>query len=200
MAPSPPRLLGRPFRLPANVREIAGVVTRDGQRDENVPSRALYITAAFSGLGRRGELLARGWRAVDFDQEAFRVVESCGQGELWRPKSGRGRERHTQPAGLVFPGSEGGCMDSSAPRRGYVAALKLAALRVLGFHDLRHSLARWRSTTPRSSRSGRGWATPTSIRRCATRTTRAAPTTRGCSPHAFRANGGAADESPGSAA
>ena len=90
------------------MREIAGVVTRDGQRDENVPSdRALYITAAFSGLGR-GELLARGWRAVDFDQEAFRVVESCGQGELSRPKSGGGREGHTQPADLGFPGSEGG--------------------------------------------------------------------------------------------
>jgi integrase len=97
-------------------------------------------TAAFAGLGRRGELLARGWRAVDFDQEAFRVVESCGQGELSRPKSGRGRERHAQPADLGFPGSEGGYMDSSAPRRGYVAALKLAALRVLRFHDLRHTL------------------------------------------------------------
>ncbi len=54
------------------------------------------------------------------------MVESCGQGELSRPKSGRactvpmveqvdkalaklaGRERHTQPADLVFPGSEGG--------------------------------------------------------------------------------------------
>jgi hypothetical protein len=65
-----------------------------------------------------GELLALRWRAVDFDQEVFRVVDCCGQGELSRPKSGRGRERHAQPADLVFPGSEGGCMDSSALRRG----------------------------------------------------------------------------------
>jgi integrase len=93
--------------------------------------RALYITTAFSGLRRRGELLALRWRAVDFDQEVFRVVDCCGQGELWRSKSGRptvsmveqveyplmkgaGRERHTQLAGLVSLGSEGGCMDSSA--------------------------------------------------------------------------------------
>lgn len=33
--------------------------------------RALYITIAFSGLGRRGELLALRWRAAAFDQEAF---------------------------------------------------------------------------------------------------------------------------------
>ena len=77
---------GTPLSVARNLREIAGVVTRDGQRDENVPSdRALYITAAFSGLGRRGQLLALRWRAVDFDQEAFRVVESYGQGELSWP-------------------------------------------------------------------------------------------------------------------
>ena len=41
---------------------------------------------------------------------------------------------------------------------------------------------------------------PTSMRRCASWTTRAAPTTRGCSPDAFRADGGAADEGPRSVA
>jgi integrase len=118
--------------------------------------RALYITTAFSGLRRRGELLALRWRAAAFDQEALRVVESCGQGELSRPKCGRactvpmvervdkaltkltGRERQTQPADLVFPGSEGGYMDSSAPRRGYVAALKRADLRVLRLQTCAH--------------------------------------------------------------
>ena len=76
--------------MPAFARDRGSFVTRDGQRDENLPSdRALYVTTAFSGLGRRGELLALRWRAVDFDQQAFRVVESCGQGELSWPKSGR---------------------------------------------------------------------------------------------------------------
>ncbi len=88
--------------------------------------RALYITAAFSGLGRRGELLALRWRAVDFDQEVFRVVDCCGQGELSRPKSGprapfrwsntvdhapmklAGRERPHAAGGPCLPGSEGG--------------------------------------------------------------------------------------------
>ena len=117
--------------------------------------RALYITTAFSGL-RRGELLALRWRAAAFDQEALRAVESCGQGELSRPKCGRactvpmveqvdkaltklaGRERQTQPADLVFPGSEGGYIDSSAPRRRYVAALKRADLRVLRLQTCAH--------------------------------------------------------------
>jgi Phage integrase, N-terminal SAM-like domain len=39
---------------------------------------------------------------------------------------------------------------------------------------------RWRSTRPRSSRSRRGWATPTSRPRCATCTTRAARTMHAC--------------------
>ena len=42
--------------------------------------------------------------------------------------------------------------------------------------------ARWRSTSRASCRSRRGWATPTSRRRCATCITRAAPTTPSCSP------------------
>jgi hypothetical protein len=42
--------------------------------------------------------------------------------------------------------------------------------------------AHWRSTSPASSRYRHGWATPTSRRRCATCTTRAAPTTPNCSP------------------
>jgi hypothetical protein len=49
-----------------------------------------------------------------------------------------GRERHTQPADLVFPGSKGGYMDSLAPRRGYVAALKRADLRVLRLQTCAH--------------------------------------------------------------
>jgi len=121
--------------------------------------------AAMRGLCRPA---ARGWRAVDFDQEALRVVESCGQGELSRPKSGRartvpiveqvdhalmklaGRERHTQPADLVFPRLH----------------LRLAGDQL-----------RLDRPAPGVER-----ATPASMRRCATWTTRAAPTTRGCSP------------------
>jgi integrase len=118
--------------------------------------RALYITTAFSGL-RRGELLALRWRAVDFDQEALRVVESCGQGELSRPKSGRactvsdGRTGRSRPnegwrgASATrsrrissSPGSDGGYMASSAPRRRYVAAVKRADLRVLRLQTCAH--------------------------------------------------------------
>ena len=92
-------------------------------------------------------------------------------------------------------------MDSSALRRRYVAALKRADLRALGFHDLRHTFGSL-ATDYAAIVPVRAWMghADVSIRRCATWTTRAAPTTRGCSPHAFRANGDAADEGPGSAA
>jgi hypothetical protein len=50
------------------------------------------------------------------------VVESYGQGELSRLKSGRGRERHAQPADLVSPARRAAnwtrrrCAGATSPR------------------------------------------------------------------------------------
>lgn len=49
------------------------------------------------------------------------------------------REHSTRDDDLVFPGEGGGYLDGSALRRRYEAALKPANLRVLRFHDLRHT-------------------------------------------------------------
>ncbi len=117
--------------------------------------RAVYLTAAFSGL-RMGELIALRWGDVDFNTEALHVYSSYSLGTLTAPKSGLTRtvplaeqvrdllkaHRKLVPADraeLVFPGERGEYLDGSALRRRYKKALKSAKLRPLRFHDLRHT-------------------------------------------------------------
>ncbi|MBV9310842.1 MAG: tyrosine-type recombinase/integrase [Solirubrobacterales bacterium] len=49
------------------------------------------------------------------------------------------REHFVSDDDLVFPGQWGDYLDGSALRRRYAAALRLAGLRKLRFHDLRHT-------------------------------------------------------------
>lgn len=116
---------------------------------------AVYLTAAMAGL-RRGELVALRWRDVDFAGQAIRVRANYSFGELVTPKSGKvrtvpmvpdvakalarlgQREWFTGAEDPVFPGPAGGHLDASALRRRYSAAVKLAGLRPLPFHSLRH--------------------------------------------------------------
>ena len=103
-------------------------------------TRAIYLTAAFTGL-RRGELLALRWRDVDFATSTLRVRACFAAGELTSPKSGKvrvpcrwprevatalarlgQRGRFTGDDDLVFPGELGGYLDGSALRRRYERA------------------------------------------------------------------------------
>jgi integrase len=117
---------------------------------------AIFLTAAFTGL-RMGELLALRWRDVDFAGSSVRVRASYYAGHLTTPKSGKvravplapdvaavlaqlgQRENWTGDDDLVFAGLAGDYLDGSALRRRYKAALALAGLRPLRFHDLRHT-------------------------------------------------------------
>ncbi|HEY5193144.1 MAG TPA: site-specific integrase [Solirubrobacteraceae bacterium] len=117
---------------------------------------AIFLTAAFTGL-RRGELIALRWRDVDFAGSVLRVRASYAGGALTAPKSGKvrsvplapevaqalaqlsRRERFMDEDNLVFPGELGDFLDGSALRRRYTAALGRAGLRLLRFHDLRHT-------------------------------------------------------------
>ncbi|HEX3830701.1 MAG TPA: tyrosine-type recombinase/integrase [Solirubrobacteraceae bacterium] len=117
---------------------------------------AVFLTAAFTGL-RMGELLALHWRDVDFAGSVVRVPASYYLGQLTTPKSGKvravplapdvasalaqlGRREHwTGDDDQVFCGEAGGYLDGSALRRRYKAALLVAGLRPLRFHDLRHT-------------------------------------------------------------
>jgi integrase len=117
---------------------------------------AIYLTAAFTGL-RLGELLALTWRDVDFAGSVVRVRGSYAAGVLTTPKSGKVRALPLAPDvasalaklgdrkhwvgddELVFCGETGNYLDGSALRRRYKTALRVAGLRPLRFHDLRHT-------------------------------------------------------------
>jgi integrase len=117
---------------------------------------AIFLTAAFTGL-RMGELLALRWRDLDFAGQTIRVRRSYYAGQLTTPKSGKVRAvplasdvgsmlaqlgRRQDWVGeddLEFVGHVGGYVDGSTLRRRYKAALAVAGLRGLRFHDLRHT-------------------------------------------------------------
>ncbi len=117
---------------------------------------AIFLTAAFTGL-RMGELLALRWRDADFAGQTIRVRASYYAGQLTTPKSGKVRAVPMAPDvatalaqlgrrelwvgddDLVFAGEAGGYLDGSPLRRRYKEALRVAALRPLRFHDLRHT-------------------------------------------------------------
>ncbi|MGH2865061.1 MAG: tyrosine-type recombinase/integrase, partial [Solirubrobacteraceae bacterium] len=123
---------------------------------EDSQDAAIYLTAALSGL-RRGELLALRWEDVDFEQSSIRVFEGYSANRVGKPKSRKSRTvpmveeiahalsdlmtRRTQTAKgeLVFVSREGTHVDGSALRRRYRATLEAAGLRMLRFHDLRHT-------------------------------------------------------------
>jgi len=118
--------------------------------------RAIYLTAAFTGL-RRGELLALRWRDVDFAGHTIRVRANWAARALTTPKSGKvrsvpmapdvaralaelgKRDLFTSDDDLVFTGVAGGHLDGDALSSRYRAALERANLRPLRFHDLRHT-------------------------------------------------------------
>ena len=117
---------------------------------------AIFLTAAFTGL-RRGELIALRWRDVDFERSAIRVAGSFSDGQLTTPKSGHGRvvpmvpevatvlaklsqrDESVADDDLVFPGEHGTYLDGSALRRRFASAAERAGLRLIRFHDLRHT-------------------------------------------------------------
>ena len=118
--------------------------------------RAIYLTAAFTGL-RRGELLALRWRDVDFAGHTIRVRANWAARQLTTPKSGKvravpmapavaqelaelgTRDRFTDEDDVVFASVVGGHLDPDALSSRYRTALSRAKLRPLRFHDLRHT-------------------------------------------------------------
>jgi len=136
---------------------------------------AIYLTAAFTGL-RMGEVLALRVRDVDFDNDTIRVSQSVDPIEgIGSPKSGRGRsvpmipqvatalsrllqrDRFTGDDDLVFVNEVGRWLDGSALRRRYKDAQTAAGLRLLRFHDLRHTFGTNGRASAESDRELQEW-------------------------------------------
>src|ERR1035437_6346618 len=138
------------FYRPDEVQQLA-----DEASDEQ--DAALYLTAAFTGL-RASELRALSWRSVDFGDSLLHVERGftdAGGEDL--PKSYRvrsvppmpqvaraladlrKREHFTSDDDLVFANVVGDVLGYPALYRRYKAAQKRAGVRLLRFHDLRHS-------------------------------------------------------------
>ena len=120
--------------------------------------RPLYLTAAMTGL-RQGELIALRWKDVDWKASLTRVRRNYTRGRFGTPKSKRSsravpmpervatvlkqhfkRSNYTGADDLVFCHPEtGGPFDSSKMRKRFKAALKVAGVRSIRFHDLRHT-------------------------------------------------------------
>ena len=120
--------------------------------------RALYLMAAMTGL-RQGELLGLRWQDLDADARKVRVRQAFVRGEFKTPKSRRGtrgvpmapeldvalRELARATAfgsdsDLVFAHPETGePLDRSKVRKRFQRACRRAGVRVVRFHDLRHT-------------------------------------------------------------
>jgi integrase len=120
--------------------------------------RALYLMAAMTGL-RQGELLGLRWRDLDLGVQKVRVRQTFVRGEFKGPKSARGSRgvplapplegalRELRDASpfigdddLVFAHpATGGPINRHVVRRRFQRACKRAGVRVVRFHDLRHT-------------------------------------------------------------
>jgi integrase len=117
---------------------------------------AIFLTAAFAGL-RMGEFPPLTVKNIDNERSTIRVEASVTRGLVSMPKSKKVRSvpmvdevaqaiaklltarGNPGPDELVFPGEDGGFLNTDALRNRYVAARDRAGLRPLTFHQLRHS-------------------------------------------------------------
>jgi integrase len=120
--------------------------------------RALYLTAAMTGL-RQAELIGLRWQDIDWLGQRIRVRQTYVRGEFKAPKSRKGKrgvpladpvarelERHFGTSAfqgdddLVFANpTTGGPLDRSQVLKRFQSACRRAGVRVIRFHDLRHT-------------------------------------------------------------
>ena len=119
--------------------------------------RALFLMAVVTGM-RRGELLALRKRDIDWKNSQIHVNRSVWKGKFVTPKSKASIRRidmspylalelrnhilasPNNELDLVFPNSEGNLIDpDTMVRRKFLPTLKMAGIRKIRFHDLRHT-------------------------------------------------------------
>jgi integrase len=132
--------------------------TSDSDADMRRVERAMYLTAAMTGL-RQGELFALRWMDIDWLARKVRVRRNYVRGTFGTPKSKRSsravpladrvaRELELLFQASAFNGEEdlvfghphtGGPLDRSQVSKRFKSALKRAGVREVRFHDLRHT-------------------------------------------------------------
>lgn len=129
--------------------------------------KAIVLTAAMTGM-RQGELLALRWMDVDWEAKRIRVRRNYVRGHMDSPKSRSGersvplatrvaselrelRSRSKFPANgdLVFASPlSGEPLDHASLLRRFKKVLKVAGVRELRFHDLRHTFGTRMAASP----------------------------------------------------
>lgn len=125
---------------------------------ENYPTfYPLLQTAIATGM-RRGELLALTWNDIDFDRKLIRVNKSLNHGRAEETKTKNSVRNVAIPENLIsvlkdwkqkapkshiiFCNSTGGYIDpNNMAKRFFKPCLKLAGVKDIRFHDLRHTYA-----------------------------------------------------------
>lgn len=125
---------------------------------ENYPTfYPLLQTAIATGM-RRGELLALTWNDIDFDRKLIRVNKSLNHGRAEETKTKNSVRNVAIPENLIsvlkdwkqkapkshiiFYNSTGGYLDpNNMAKRFFKPCLKLAGVKDIRFHDLRHTYA-----------------------------------------------------------
>ena len=143
---------------------------------DNAIDRALYLTAAMTGL-RQGELVALRWKDVDWKAARVRVRQNYVLGEFGTPKSKRSTRSvpladdvageldrlsraavRTGDDDLVFADPyTGGPLDKAAVLRRYKQALRAGGLDAHRFHDLRHTFGTRMAATGVPMRTLQEW-------------------------------------------
>ncbi len=134
---------------PAEAERLLGIASPEPRWS------TMFTVALRTGL-RRGELLALRWMDVDFDREAVDVRKSVYRGRIGSTKGCRRRTvpltrdavavlgawRRREHSRWVFPGPDG-AVERNASRANDALSrlLRVAGLRHVRLHDLRHSFA-----------------------------------------------------------
>jgi integrase len=138
--------------------EIEALLRAVPEDDLGRVERRMYLTAAMTGM-RQGELLALRWRDIDWPAHRVRIRRSFVRGEFGTPKSKRSsrsvpladrvageldlldqESAYRTDEDLVFAHPHTGKpIDRSRLLKRFKAALKVAEVRPVRFHDLRHT-------------------------------------------------------------
>lgn len=115
----------------------------------------ILLTAITTGL-RQGEILALQWKDIDFEKKAITVNKTLYRNKIQAPKTKHSYRQVNMPdilcdilikfrkndEDIVFPNQKGNYTDpNNMVKRYFKPCLKLADVKEIRFHDLRHTFA-----------------------------------------------------------